>query len=153
MPSTASTSSTRFAPTVLALASLVAAIAVGQPAHGNDQSSAQEVRRVENQYVCMINNTVFEKVQIPVEVDGKTYYGCCAMCKERLAQDPTSRQAADPVTGEMVDKANAVIAARANGTVLYFSSQENLDKYLEQAAASAAPAAETKPAGNASTAH
>lgn len=30
--------------------------------------------------VCMVNNTVFDKPQIPVQVEGKTYYGCCGGC-------------------------------------------------------------------------
>ena len=36
--------------------------------------------------------------QIPVSVDGKTYYGCCAMCKDRLARDASARSALDPVS-------------------------------------------------------
>ena len=35
----------------------------------------------------MITEAVYEKDQIPVTVDGKTYYGCCDMCKEMLAKD------------------------------------------------------------------
>jgi hypothetical protein len=35
------------------------------------------LKKVESQYVCMINNKLFDKVQIPTSVNGKTYYGCC----------------------------------------------------------------------------
>jgi YHS domain-containing protein len=53
------------------------------------------------------------------------------MCKERLAKDAEIRSAVDPVTGNKVDKATAVIAARADGSVLYFESEETLAKYQE----------------------
>ena len=91
-----------------------------------------ELKRVETKKVCMINNQVFEKDQIPVAVDGKTYYGCCEMCKERLAKDAAARTATDPVTGKPVDKATAVIAAMPDGKVLYFESQETYEKYTKK---------------------
>jgi YHS domain-containing protein len=87
------------------------------------------LKKVETKKVCMVNNTVFEKDQIPVQVSGKTYYGCCEMCKERLAKDAAARVATDPVTGKQVDKATAVIAAKPDGTVLYFESQKTLEQY------------------------
>ena len=83
----------------------------------------------ETKKVCMINNQVFEKDQIPVQVEGRTYYGCCEMCKEKLAKDAAARQAVDPVSGKTVDKAKAVIAALPDGKVLYFESVETLAKY------------------------
>jgi YHS domain-containing protein len=79
--------------------------------------------------VCMVNNTYMGKAQIPVEVQGKTYFGCCPMCKERLANEPDTRTAVDPVTGETVDKATAVIAKDADGNVRYFANQANLRGY------------------------
>ncbi|HWM90884.1 MAG TPA: hypothetical protein VN493_08965 [Thermoanaerobaculia bacterium] len=88
-----------------------------------------ELKRVETKKVCMVNNQVFDKDQIPVAVDGKTYYGCCEMCKERLAKDVAARTAVDPVTNKPVDKATAVIAAMPDGKVLYFESQETFEKY------------------------
>lgn len=79
--------------------------------------------------VCMINDRAMAMDQIPVEIDGKTYYGCCPMCKERLVKDETSRYAVDPVTGKKVDKAKAVIGALPGAAVLYFESAENLARY------------------------
>ncbi|MCS6804306.1 MAG: hypothetical protein RMM98_02225 [Acidobacteriota bacterium] len=79
--------------------------------------------------VCMVNNTVFSREQIPVEVDGKTYYGCCEMCKSRLANDEAVRYAVDPVTNKKIDKATAVIGAKADGSVLYFESEKTLKQY------------------------
>ena len=112
---------------VLVLAVLVAGLAFAQDQSKNDAASA--LKRVETKKVCMINNQVFEKDQIPVEVEGRTYYGCCAMCKERLAKDPASRQAVDPVTGKTVDKAKAVIGMLPDGNVLYFESEETFGRY------------------------
>ena len=84
---------------------------------------------VESKYVCMINNQRFNKVQIPVEVEGRTYYGCCEMCKGRLGGDPKSRVAVDPVSGKEVDKAQAVIGVDADGAAYYFESADNLKRF------------------------
>jgi YHS domain-containing protein len=112
---------------VLAFVCLFAlALSIGGVAQAGEQ---QELKRVETKKVCMVNNQVFEKDQIPVAVGGKTYYGCCEMCKERLAKDAAARTAVDPVTGKPVDKATAVIAAMPDGKVLYFESQETYEKY------------------------
>ena len=79
--------------------------------------------------VCMINDRSMANDQIPVEIDGKTYYGCCPMCKERLVKDESSRYAIDPVSGKKVDKAKAVIGALPGAAVLYFENETNLQKY------------------------
>jgi YHS domain-containing protein len=79
--------------------------------------------------VCMVNDRFFAREQIPVEVEGKTYYGCCEGCKQRLAEDESVRLAVDPVTSEQVDKATATIAARPDGSVLYFASEESFERY------------------------
>jgi len=119
----------RTKPALLALAALaIAAVAV--PAAAGDQA----VRQVEAKYVCMVNNAVFDKEQIPVEVDGKTYYGCCQMCKKALNEKAELRVAVDPVSGKEVDKAKSVIAALADGSVLYFENAGNLQKYREKSA-------------------
>jgi YHS domain-containing protein len=81
---------------------------------------------VDPAHVCMVNDAVFEKEQIRIEVEGKAYYGCCNMCKERLAQDEKARTAVDPVSGNKVDKAEAVIGADAEGRVYYFENEKNL---------------------------
>jgi YHS domain-containing protein len=119
---------------VLLLAALAAGLTFAQGKGKDDAASAVSpvsaaLQRVETQKVCMINNQVFEKDQIPVEVEGRTYYGCCEMCKERLTKDPASRTAVDPVSGKTVDKSEAVIAALPDGRVLYFESEETLAKY------------------------
>lgn len=91
---------------------------------------ASGLRRITDpSLVCMVNDTFMGKPQIPVEVAGQTYFGCCPMCKERLAKEPETRTALDPVTGEPVDKATAVLAQNEDGAVLYFASDETLRRY------------------------
>jgi YHS domain-containing protein len=108
-------------------------LAAGFAQAGSDAGKTTPVqaglKKVETKKVCMINNQVFEKDQIPVQVAGKTYYGCCEMCKERLAKDAEARTAVDPVTGKKVDKATAVIAALPDLNVLYFESDATLKRY------------------------
>jgi YHS domain-containing protein len=87
--------------------------------------------RVEPSQVCMVNNQFMGKPQIPVGVGGKTYFGCCEMCKSRLADDPNARTAVDPLTGTTVDKADAVIGRDDSGAVLYFENEANLTRYQE----------------------
>jgi YHS domain-containing protein len=95
----------------------------------NNQHADSWLKPVEAKFVCMMNNAVFDKEQMAIEVEGKTYYGCCSMCKERLQKDVSARQAVDPVSGKTVDKASAVIGADTNGMVYYFENDENFKKY------------------------
>ena len=85
--------------------------------------------------VCMVNNAYMGgKKQFPVEFEDKMYYGCCEMCVKTIQNDRQVRYAADPVTGEEVDKSKAFIALKpgsANGDVLYFASKENYKKYKQ----------------------
>lgn len=123
-----------------AAGALTLVLAFGASARSGEEPAKEEARQeeraalevVETREVCMVNDRFFARDQIPVDVDGKTYYGCCEGCKTRLAEDEAIRQAKDPVTGEPVDKATAVIAARPDGSVLYFSSEETLARYLEK---------------------
>ena len=110
-----------FRSVVVALALLVALPAL-----------AGQLTRVEPKRVCMMNDTVFQKDQIPIDVGGKTYFGCCAMCKERLASDAKARQAIDPVSGDSVDKATAVIGAQPDGKVLYFQNEKNFAAFNQR---------------------
>ena len=88
-----------------------------------------KLTKVETKRVCMVTNKAFKQDQIAVDVDGKTYYGCCEMCKGRLTSEADLRTAVDPVSKKPVDKAAAVIAADANGKVFYFENDDNLAAY------------------------
>lgn len=96
---------------------------------GLASAEARSLEQVEPKMVCMVNDTLFPREQIPVEVDGKTYFGCCEMCKGRLASDASLRSAKDPVSGVPVDKALAVIGAAPDGRVQYFLSEETFSRY------------------------
>lgn len=96
------------------------------------QAFAEEVKPVENHYVCMVNDTIMDKTQIPVEVEGKTYYGCCMGCVQGLKSEAALRTAKDPVTGNPVDKATAVIGVGQGGAALYFESQETFNTFFKQ---------------------
>jgi YHS domain-containing protein len=95
-------------------------------------AAAEALKKVETQNVCMVTDVHFAKKQIPIAVDGKTYYGCCEMCKKTLGTDSKVRAAIDPVTKKPVDKAKAVIAARADNSVLYFESEKTFQEYQKK---------------------
>jgi YHS domain-containing protein len=101
-------------------------------AFAEDVQPVGALEKVEPKTVCMINEHAMGKDQIPVEVEGRTYYGCCEMCKKALAQDASKRVAVDPVSGKQVDKATAVIAAQEDGRVFYFENDANLAKWNEK---------------------
>ncbi|MDP9195619.1 MAG: hypothetical protein M3O22_02445 [Pseudomonadota bacterium] len=87
------------------------------------------LKPVESQFVCRVSNKAFDKPQTAIKVEGKTYYGCCPMCKDMLEKDAAKRSATDPVSDKPVDKASAVIGADPHGNVYYFENQENFHKF------------------------
>ena len=64
-------------------------------------------------------------------LEGRTYYGCCEMCKGRLGSDPSSRVSTDPVSGNTVDKATAVIGRAGDGRTLYFENNQTFAAYAQ----------------------
>ena len=87
------------------------------------------LRVADSSQVCMVNNQFMGVSQIPVVVQGRTYFGCCPDCKAKLETQPALRTAVDPVTGEPVDKATAVIVQDGSGKVFYFASEDTLHRY------------------------
>lgn len=89
--------------------------------------------QVPNDMVCMVNDEYMGKKQIPVVVGATTYYGCCDMCVQRIPNDELVRKAADPLTGEEVDKANAyIVLVNETGEVAYFSSKSNYEAFASK---------------------
>jgi YHS domain-containing protein len=90
--------------------------------------------KVKTSFVCMMDNKFKGKEQIPVMVNGKTYYGCCQGCVHALKNNRDIRYARDPLTGEEVDKADAYITLKSNGTdsVFYFKSVETYADFMKQ---------------------
>ncbi|MBI0398044.1 TRASH domain-containing protein [Cyclobacterium marinum] len=92
---------------------------------------------VENQVldhslVCMVNNSYKGREMIPVPVGDRTYYGCCVSCENKLKNRSDLYYANDPLTGEKVDKATAVITYDPvrYPAVLYFRSLRNAEEFL-----------------------
>jgi YHS domain-containing protein len=95
-------------------------------------AEATTFTRVEPSKVCMVNNHYMGREQIPVVVQGKTYFGCCQMCEAKLAKEPSARTAQDPISGKTVDKATAVIGSDPGGAVQYFENQANFETYASR---------------------
>ncbi|WP_293918298.1 MULTISPECIES: hypothetical protein [unclassified Sphingobacterium] len=86
---------------------------------------------VPSELVCMVNDAYMGKEQIKVDFEGKTYYGCCNMCKERIPKDAAVRTAIDPQTMKSVDKASAyIVMIGENGEVAYFKSKQTYDQFI-----------------------
>ncbi len=100
---------------------------------GSNFSLAFEAQ-VKNSLVCMMNDRFMGKEQIPVKVGEKTYYGCCEGCKVSLKENPSTRVSRDPYTGKEVDKADAFIVRKPDGSdeVLYFESRETYESFLKE---------------------
>ena len=98
-----------------------------QPA--DKPAAEQGIKKVDPNMVCMINNTVMGKPQIPVAFNGKTYYGCCEGCASKLKKSKKARTAKDPVTGVDVDKATAYITKAPDGSAIYFESADTAKRF------------------------
>ncbi|AIL45298.1 MULTISPECIES: hypothetical protein [Elizabethkingia] len=83
--------------------------------------------------VCMVNNAFMGKKQFEVKYEGRMYYGCCEMCKERIPKEASVRSAIDPISKKEVDKATAVIAVTGdNGEVSYFENKTTYSDYIKK---------------------
>lgn len=113
---------------------------VNTPPHAMAQDAAQQASTnqkfeiVPNEKVCMVNDRFMGIKQIPIEVEGITYYGCCPDCVKKLQENLGGvRYAKDPVSGEKVDKASAVIIKNnEDGMVQYFGSEASANQFLKQ---------------------
>ena len=86
---------------------------------------------VPHDLVCMVNNAYMGKKQFEVPFEGKTYYGCCNMCVERIPVDKDARIAVDPFSSKVVDKSEAfIVLVSAQGHVAYFENEQNYKQFL-----------------------
>lgn len=93
-------------------------------------AATKALQGVKHSDVCMVQNRHGIMKMIPVEVDGKMYYGCCAGCVGRLKSSPGVRFSKDPFTGKDVDKSQAFIIGNRDGTVTYFESRESAERFF-----------------------
>ncbi|NEV94435.1 hypothetical protein G3567_09805 [Psychroflexus sp. YR1-1] len=89
--------------------------------------------KVPNDKVCMVNDAYMGVEQIPVPVSGKTYYGCCDMCVDKLNSIDEARIAIDPYSGNPIDKSEAfIVLSNSQGSVTYFESESNYKAFTKR---------------------
>lgn len=95
----------------------------------SDTALAESGNVTKREFVCMMQDTVMLKPGIPIEHEGKTYYGCCANCSKAIQAEPQRfTKTQDPVTGETVDKASAFIYG-IDGSAFYFASEASREAF------------------------
>ena len=83
------------------------------------------------EYVCMMQDMVLTRPGIAIQYEGRTYYGCCEMCKQKIKNEPGKyTKATDPVSKKPVDKAESFVYG-IEGTAYYFSSEANRKAFAE----------------------
>ncbi|MBD98779.1 MAG: hypothetical protein CMO34_02965 [Verrucomicrobia bacterium] len=89
---------------------------------------------VPNEKVCMVNDRYMGVSQIPIEVSGITYYGCCENCIEKLQKNLNDvRFGGNPSSDIKIDKASAVIVQDKNsGSVFYFASKDEANAFMKK---------------------
>ena len=97
-------------------------------------TSQESYEIVPNDKVCMVNDRFMGVKQIPIDVDGTTYYGCCEGCVEKLQENIDDvRFGNNPLNKTKVDKASAVIVQdKSNGSVFYFASKEDVQDFISK---------------------
>lgn len=118
----------------LIFAIFVSTVFLGNIAVADDSAHAHSTKAVEAKKVCMVNDKFMGIDQIPIEVNKKTYYGCCNNCIAKLQNNESNvRFAQDPFTREQVDKADAYIVTieDKSNKVLYFKSEQNYQEYIK----------------------
>jgi len=103
-----------------------------QPPHETvaKQNAQSPNGKVKTSYVCFVNNRYMGKEQIPVNVNGKTYYGCCQGCVGNLKNNRKVRYATDPFSKKEVDKSTAYIVVKPGSSeVWYFESEKNYNSF------------------------
>ncbi|VDH15481.1 Uncharacterised protein [Algoriella xinjiangensis] len=96
-------------------------------------NNSKKGEHVPNNLVCMVNDAYMGKEQIEVPFEGKMYYGCCNMCKEKIPKDESVRYAIDPHSLKKISKADAYIVVIGNNDeVAYFESEENYQQFLKE---------------------
>lgn len=88
---------------------------------------------VSDSVVCMVSGLVKNKAILPIEIGGKTYWGCCDNCLMQLRNNIENvLYAKDPYSGTLICKAGALkrLDPENNKYVLYFETDRNYEVYL-----------------------
>jgi len=96
--------------------------------------SIQNYEIVPNEKVCMVNDRFMGVDQIPINVEGITYYGCCEGCVKKLQENLNDvRFGTNPINDTRVNKASAVIVQdKSNGSVFYFASKQDAQAFINK---------------------
>ena len=114
---------------VAALLALVCALG-GIAVAGDAEDPASYTGTIEDRSkVCMIQDAVQARKGLEYAYQGKKYYLCCGGCLAGFSADPERHShARDPVSGDLVDKAEAPVYA-LRGRAYFFASPANLDAF------------------------
>tara|TARA_R110000868_G_scaffold408148_1_gene690537 strand:+ start:2296 stop:2868 length:573 start_codon:yes stop_codon:yes gene_type:complete len=98
------------------------------------RASSQTYEIVPNGKVCMANNRFMGVPQIPIDVNGTSYYGCCENCVEKLQKNLDDvRFGNNPLNDTKVDKASAAIVQdKSSGSVFYFASKADAQAFINK---------------------
>lgn len=124
------------------LLGLFGLLAAAASAEALPNGPARTGRVGDRSFVCMTDDNLQSKPGSPHVYQGKTYYLCCAGCLKRFGSDPERfSHAKDPVSGQPVDKAQALIYGY-EGQAYFFANEAHLkafakepEVYLRQASA------------------
>lgn len=89
--------------------------------------------RVSPEKVNMASNRVSEEKLSSVSIDGRTYFGASDGYASTLRMNAAAREAVDPFTNKLVDKASALTFADASGRVFYFESESSFREFVSLA--------------------
>jgi hypothetical protein len=90
-------------------------------------------KQVPDSMVCMVSGMVKNKALNPIEVSGKTYWGCCDNCLMKLKNNIDNViYAKDPFSGALICKAGSLKRLNPENKeyVLYFESDKNYELYV-----------------------
>ena len=93
----------------------------------------------ERNKICMVNdfyNPMADFSKFSVDIDGKSYYGCCNGCKKRLSSSDQYHYAQYSVNGKQVkvDKATAgcILADKQrSGATYYFENEQACNDFVK----------------------
>ena len=82
----------------------------------------------------MVNDRFMGVKQIPIDVDGTTYYGCCQGCVEKLQENIDDvRFGSNPLIDTKVDKASTIIVHdKSTGGVFYFETNKDAQAFINE---------------------
>ncbi|RZT91301.1 hypothetical protein EV201_3115 [Ancylomarina subtilis] len=122
---------------ILGLLVFLAGIIVYGPVLNSDDKmdySSFEGEIITDSMVCMLRGDIKSRPTLPIEINSKTYWGCCQNCLGKLMRNENNALfALDPFSGQSVDKADAIIRQdpQNNKRVFFFKSNETYNQYLK----------------------